>query len=423
MTTIAQNFSSGTVLKVADYSSVGMGEITPIPAAATTREPTSVNFYDSILAETEASSSWNNWECNPFSDAVVTNLNPEKATLANGVLTRVANGKGAVEFSKGAVKTRREYDVTATGGTTSHALTGFTPGTVAAALYDSVTAHADSDMSNRQFSYFSTVNHTSGTYVKNANCWARNIDLSCLSVGTKSPGGAWAHERPGVLITTRHIRCANHYRPNVGDLVRFVTPAGVVRELTVTGLSSLVEPDLIVATLSAEATGCLVAKVGASWMTQEVGNPWENYAGGMLIVTDKFRNVGIASFGNPVGLSGFKSGPTYPRYAGANLPGAGALTIYWSYDQPAFVPYQDIALGIGGGSSGSPWFALAGDQLIVMAQALTSNSGLLSWVSGPGGTGNIHNTLIAEADADTIARGSMVSPTGYTVTVATDPTL
>ena len=58
-----------------------------------------------------------------------------------------------------------------------------------------------------------------------------------------------------------------------------------------------------------------------------------------------------------------------------------------------------------------------------MAQALTSNFGLLSWVSGPGGIGNIHDTLIQEADADAIARGNLVSSTGYTVTVATDPTL
>ena len=91
--------------------------------------------------------------------------------------------------------------------------------------------------------------------------------------------------------------------------------------------------------------------------------------------------------------------------------------IYSSYYEPPFVPYQDIALGIGGGSSGSPWFALAGNQLIVMAQALTANSGLLSFVKTANGTGNILNTLIAEADAE-----AGIS-TGYTVTVATDPTL
>jgi hypothetical protein len=430
---LIQNFGLSLNLSVSDFTSTGMGDLIGIAMGVSAGVGDVSDFYDSEITTFTAETFWNDWFCSPYNGASIVNLNPEFASLSDNRLTRVADGFGTVRFELNGVRTERKYNTFANVGATITALNGYREETVARELFDAVANHADSNMTKRELPYFSVINHGGvGTYTKNVNCWARNIDMSFLSVAT-THGSGWLVERPGVLITPRHIRCANHYCPahfkrdGYNDSLRFVTPDGFVRQVQVIGASNVVDPDLVVLTLSEDVTGCAIAKVAGDWMVQPVeGNDYRAYAGGLLFVVDKFRNIGINVFGDPFNTQDWFSpvGGTYPRHNNQHLPGPSMLTVHTYYNAGPVAPYADLGLFLNTGSSGCPWMALDGDgDVIVMAQALSSNFGILSSVKNANGTGNIHNTLIAEADANAIALGNMVSPTGYTVTVATDPTL
>lgn len=66
---------------------------------------------------------------------------------------------------------------------------------------------------------YSLQNHTNGIYTRNPDCWAADIDLTCVSPWN-SRGG---NKQAGTLITPRHCILAAHYNLKTGDSIRFVT--------------------------------------------------------------------------------------------------------------------------------------------------------------------------------------------------------
>lgn len=92
---------------------------------------------------------------------------------------------------------------------------GYSPGTLGRHLVDSV----DLRLPGKQKPLYSTQNHASPSYVRNVNCWAYGLDLTCVSPWNSHMGGLGG----GVLVTNRHLLSVAHF-PIQGDAqVRFIT--------------------------------------------------------------------------------------------------------------------------------------------------------------------------------------------------------
>jgi hypothetical protein len=422
------NLETRRVQLAAAPAATGLGAISAISVAENSGTPNDNTFYDSIIREWSGSTVHNDWQCSAFDGATIHNDTPEIATLDNaGRLTRVSNGIGTVRFQKGPARTERQYNCTQIENGTGLGFVGFSEGTVSRYLEDQVKAVIAADPTKRQVNYFSSINLPAGTYVRNTDCWARNLDLSSLSVGTSHGfDNNYTLQRPGTLITPRHVLVANHYPPysiryqNRSDFLRFLTPEGVLRTVRVSGASGR-SGDMLVLTLSADVVGCNPAKVGANWLYQNGPTFDETYYSGLAINVDKLRQVGIVPRGR---ITGFCSGSPAPgsgfsQYNG--VPITNALYVNGNYFYSNITDYDyvmeniDLAIGIGSGSSGSPQYLLVNGQMVVTHCWLTGSSGPCSWAGD--GSNLVINKMILEADAD-----AGIS-TGYTATQIVQPTL
>ena len=65
---------------------------------------------------------------------------------------------------------------------------------------------------------FRKQDHTHKVYIRNPDCWAHDLDLTCIS-----PWNSQGHTRKaGVLISPRHAVWARHYNIKIGSTMRFV---------------------------------------------------------------------------------------------------------------------------------------------------------------------------------------------------------
>lgn len=394
----------------------GMGTILPLLDATNPESTFETRLFDSVLTLYSADV-FNNYQCFPLNGATVTNLNPELATLSESLrLSRVSDGIGRVRFSLNGTNTEREYDTRLRVGENYPTFNRYEVGTIARYLEDQIMALVNSDPLKTDKAYFSTINHATGTYVLNPNCWCRAVDLSCLSVATGYPG-SFERYRPGVLVTPRHVTVANHYRPAVGERLRFFTPQGILREVIVIGISGM-HYDRCVMTLSEDVVGCSIAKIPGQWIYQETAT--QLYFGGMLLNTNRFKQCGICLFGQPdIAMPHTPSNGSYKDYTYSS-PSTCAIS-WWKHpwlDVDLYGPQNYIA-EVSPGTSGHPVFAIVDGKPVLMMQYLTANGGPAGWIGNT--NDNLVNVQIIEADADAIARGTMATPTGYTVTVADDP--
>lgn len=392
-----------------------LGSVSRVSVESGGSSPSPSTFYDSTTTESTGANQWDEFIASPRPGATVVNLNPEIATLDQSTLrlTRVTDGLGVLEFSFGSIKSRVTYNIVTTPGRTQREFVEYTAGTVARHLEDQIQALLDSDAGKRDLAYFSTINHASGTYTPNPNCWARDVDMSFLSVGTSHGYDSnYTTQRPGCLITPRHVVVADHYQPEKGQYMRFLTPEGVLRTVTVTGESAGFR-DQKVLTLSADVTGCNPAKVGGDWMTQRSGQSY--YAGGIVICLDKHRQMGLGLLGSTTSLLSDGNTQTFP---GVPISGQSGMSVKVDGNavaaHPAIAAEPDLTYQIVGGDSGSPCIAVVDGSPVIITCWLGVGYGPCTWVGS--GSNELLNAMIAQADTD-----AGVS-TGYTVTQATNPT-
>lgn len=302
-------------------------------------------------------------------------------------------------------------DTTKRGGTTYREFVDYTEGSVSEYLRDQVEALL---VESPDTSYFSTYDHNSATYTRNASCWAADVDLSAVAVASNS-GSGWTRIRGGTLVTARHIVLAAHSGLNVGSQVRFAGSDGTVETRTVTGVASNSGfGDVQIAVLSSDVTVATPMPIPeTSWFEQGIemtGLTRHSYTGGAAIHIDQLANVYACGIGSPL----VRQSTYAPNvsYNGTTYT-ACQLLAFASHRQEVFTGETSAPLKPPvPGDSGQPCMALIEGDPVLLWCWYYPNAGPPTWRHN----GAILNALIAAADT------SAGVSTGYTVTVATDPT-
>ena len=398
--------------------SSGQVNVTAVPAVVSLASvSTPGTFYDATTSENTNAEAWNEYQIQSQlgSNYTMENLSACQ-TLTDGVVTPVGNGGfGRVRVTNGAVSQILKCDTTKRGGQTYREFVEYTEGTISRYLYDQVeplfSATPDVD-------YYSTYNHATSTYTRNAACWAASVDISCVAVASKTSGGTWTRQRGGTLFTPRHILLASHYPLGIGALVRFSNAAGTVETRTIIGTAkSFPYLDITIYTLDSAVTVATPCKIAGSWITQgeevredPLGNTISFYLGGVVIHTDQNAKIYAAGLGLPL----IKVNGVPLRNLTANGETFADCVHGWSADHYNHaIPYQAMCHYPVEGDSGQPVLALVEGDLVL----------LWTWTSPTFGSvinhhnGAYLNAMIADSDAN-----ASVS-TGYTVTIAADPTL
>lgn len=98
------------------------------------------------------------------------------------------------------------------------------------------------------------INGTNGVFVLNPDCWANDIDTSCVSMWNNSSGSL----RAGVAISKRHILVASHFYHGNGVKVFFREPNGNIHTNVITGRRQVNDTDVMVQALRDELPDTII---------------------------------------------------------------------------------------------------------------------------------------------------------------------
>jgi hypothetical protein len=386
-----------------------------------------VEFFDNEVEVTQSGSTWNDWQIIVNKESpVFTNSTPSIASVSpSGLVTRTTDGVARVRVSSGPNSRAFNLNVTATTGQVSR-LAGYVPGSPAKAVTDELLALISS---TSEKAYFSTYNHATGVFVKNADCFLASVDLTGVGLGTDI-FGSFSSANRGCAVTRRHFLAARHWLGgtgfSIGNKVRFIDNTGALHERTIIGTSSTIAAgDIIVGTLNADLPlGVSPLPVAGSWVLAgyeykpgslppvgSAASVTQYYTGGVGFSVNNnhecrlFAMRGIKSKQEGLEIAVSSGGETY------NLPirlqvasNSEASELY-----PVLEDYVDFYGNGVSGDSGGPlcFLTQAGPVLLTTWNFPTSGP----FVGVPG----LVNALIASADAN-----AGIS-TGYTVTVAPNP--
>jgi len=105
------------------------------------------------------------------------------------------------------------------------------------------TTAVDSRIANKSpstaLSIFSTQNASTSSFIRNTNCWAYDIDLTCFSPWNSNG----SNQQAGTLITPRHIVYAKHFEYGIGTRVWFITKTNQIVSRTLVAKYDTVPPD------------------------------------------------------------------------------------------------------------------------------------------------------------------------------------
>jgi hypothetical protein len=170
---------------------------------------------------------------NVFVPTTLSTTNPA-TTIVNNVLASSAGALTTVLRADATDGSGEFYEETVVvsllNGTASQTFVSWVTGSTA----ENATTAVDSRIAvaNKVKPIFTVQDHTAGTYTRNTNCWAADLDLTCVSPWNSTG----ANTRAGTLISPRHILFAAHYQISAGATIRFVQSDNTVVTRTVTAV-------------------------------------------------------------------------------------------------------------------------------------------------------------------------------------------
>lgn len=145
---------------------------------------------------------------------------------SDGRVTRVTDGEATILVRTPILGRKVMVDCERVVGATVDTLTGFVPGTFAAACAEASALLVP----GKSTQAYIVANFAGKSYTRNPDFWGHGLDLTCIPAGHSFKGTS---EKGGILITPKHLACAYHYWLSVGDKTHFVTMDNECIERTV----------------------------------------------------------------------------------------------------------------------------------------------------------------------------------------------
>lgn len=308
----------------------------------------------------------------------------------------VPGGYKVAQVSNGRAKVEERLSLAIDGGGTYARCIEFVADTYAAFSWDIIKPLLDAPGKNKPLMSGSALN---------PDCWAAGFNWSGLVIWNSSSNSA---VQRGVLITPRHLWITKHYRYNAGTRVRF--PDGTERTVVAIaydGAAGDTTQDECVALLNSDVPGSITPfQVAGEWLAthEPYGENYRQLMFGSYLYVDQFNDAHLCpAVSNPgsgvISFSDEMSGVHFYDGCGPTETTTYA-TVFEGYDTWMKLPVP--------GDSSSGVFVPLDEETLAVATVLTGIYGGESYQSLDG--------LIVKADT---AYGIS---TGYTVTVATDPT-
>lgn len=302
------------------------------------------SFYDSKTLTTNAASTWLEYIfAFPLNQpTVLENQSPDIITISGMRATKAASDVGFVNVRVGTTAKSVECDMRVTGGQSFSFFDGYETGTVSKSLYDAVVSLLDPVKEN---AYFNTQNHASGTYTRNVNCWLAGVNMECLAVASKAPGGEWTRRGAPILIAPQVVAMCEHFSRAVGSLVRFADASGNVVTRTIVGVATThpTTGDMQIGVLDSPVIGVNPCPVVGAWIEQ---NPVmvnsvlrSSYLGGAGFWIDQFGDAYGCVFGKTQLSYGYGVSGTYGGETLINVPNEIQVNHEASYLGGAFTGF------------------------------------------------------------------------------------
>jgi len=247
--------------------------------------------------------------------------------------------------------------------------------------------------------------------LRNSDCWLASEDLTGIPFSNSNSGA----QKNGGLITRRHVLGVLHFPLGVGNTITWKTSDNTTVTRSIIGVSTITADtgDALMYVLNADVpVGIKVYPVVGRWLfVKEETSVFTLCNQFVLVFVDQNRNAGYVRVVDP-----FINDESKKSFTLSGISVSNVITTIrfdaWFTPQvtPEFSPYETVRVSPKVGDSGSALFAKV-ESGLALASVFTS------FQSGPFADEDFMNALIVSADTN--ARIS----TGYTVTVAPDPTL
>lgn len=414
--TIIQTIPTSRTIRQTDRVAAAAVVSIANPSGGTT---SSADYFGAVKTTTTDASSHFSYQLSTGFGVTLENLTPSVASLSeSGLLTRTTDGVAKV-VATGDTESVFYLPVTQSGGQEFSVFDGWADASASKSVSDEMEALW---IAGGTLPLFSTQNDASGTYVKAAGCWADGIDLSGLAVALSLDGGStWSQGNAPSVITRRHGAVVDHWGFDYSAAVaRFRGADGTLHERAVIGVSDyFAGDDLRILTFAAPELPESVTpfEVVGEWFREGLTNVsshiYECWCGAYgFTVNQNYQAVGMF-----IGR-GIEFSRTYRKTSPGGLVYYAYIDIY---GEPSALPlanghlddYAEFFTAIITGDSGKPTFILQGGAACLLSLFTSAHSG--PFVGALDGA--IANEMILSADDN-----AGIS-TGYTVTVAADPTI
>ena len=222
--------------------------VTPIERITNSPSSSSTTQDDLILTQYTSAATITDYEIeiqqnNPNITYDVTTTSSNTSIIldeSNGVASGVAAGTAILTATadlNSAIFSKKEVTVSVVSSASTTELSGYATGSLAKNASDAVDTRISGKTPSVAKPIFSTLNHSTPSYVRNTSGWAYDLDLTPISPWNSTGGGTMG----GTLISPRHIIFAAHYQINNGATIRFIDGSNNIVTRTMT--SKLTHPD------------------------------------------------------------------------------------------------------------------------------------------------------------------------------------